>query len=61
MICFIVISQQVFQPCPTGAHSIGKRVESMWANWMPYDLCPGGDFDDLYPDVCVECLKKDPI
>ena len=21
----------------------------------------GGDFDDLYPDVCVEGLKKDPF
>ena len=25
-------------------------------------VCPGGgDFDDLYPDVCVEGLKKDPF
>ena len=21
----------------------------------------GGDFDDLYPDVCVEGLEKDPF
>ena len=21
----------------------------------------GGNFDDLYPDVCVEGLKKDPF
>ena len=24
-------------------------------------LSRGGDFDDLYPDVCVEGLKKDPF
>ena len=26
------------------------------------DVLPqGGDFDDLYPDVCVEGLEKDPF
>ena len=34
---------------------------------LPQGSCPrrrsprGGDFDDLYPDVCVEGLKKDPF
>ena len=29
--------------------------------YIPGANNPGGDFDDLYPDVCVEGLEKDPF
>ena len=40
-----------------GGRQGADRVLRPWLG----ERAQGGDFDDLYPDVCVEGLEKDPF
>ena len=45
----------------TNFYIVGTMQTNFSGSCLFASFAQGGDFDDLYPDVCVEGLEKDPF